>query len=1164
MAILNALPSIFEAPKDNLLYVGKYDPLLVTLSIAIAILASYAALLVSRQVGQSNTKTTGYIWMLIGGLCLGLGIWSMHFVGMLAFSLPCSTSYDPFITGLSTIPGILASVLAIRLISRTDRPSLSRLLVGGVLIGSGIGTMHYTGMAALRLNGLIRYDITLFLLSIFVAVLLAMLALWLQFGNRRYGTGRCSWLSALVLGLAVSGMHYTAMTAAYFVRGDEAVASAQGMSSTFLAAIVLSITSLIVVATIASTLISKLKLKAHGRFYRRVGLLIAGWIAISWFGASYYYEAISAKFYQREAALASQQAEIIASSIDENLAALKSVPRILAREQEVHQAMLSPGTLSPGRTATIAAKKRAWSSNRILRQLDDVLATTASGFDADVVWVMNASGDCIASSNHDQPESFVGTNYADRQYFKQAAAGKAGSQYAVGRTSNIPGLYFSFPVLERGRVLGVVAVKRNITRLSPWMRKIDAFLVDADGVVVLSSNRWIEFHALPGAPALRLSQEQIRRQYKLDIIPTIDMSPWKQAQYLDAWLIHGNAHPATLNSAAISENVLKLYVSRPLDELERYAAERYWLFLLIFAAGSMLIVAASAVALYLRESQKAEANLRIAATAFDSQEGMMITDGNTVILKVNKAFTEITGYTTEDVIGRTPRLLRSGLHDPDFYAAMWASIHSSGYWKGEIWNRRKNGEIYPELLTITAVKTPEGEIANYVGTLIDITKSKRAEEEIRKLAFYDPLTDLPNRRLLIDRLQQSQIASARSHRHGALLFIDLDNFKTLNDTMGHDVGDLLLKQVAERLKSSVRDGDTVARLGGDEFVVLLEDLSENLPDAAAQAEAVGEKIMAILNNSYRLEAHEFRSTPSIGVTLFAGRDSDIEELMKQADIAMYQSKKAGRNTLRFFDPAMQSLVSAHVELEAALLKAVSVPGQLVLYYQPQVAVSGKVIGAEALVRWNHPERGWISPGEFIPIAEESGLILPLGHWVLAAACQQLAKWANTPETSALTLAVNISAKQFSLPTFPEEVLALVKHAGIDPSRLKLEITEGMLLSNIEDIITKMRRLKDKGISFAMDDFGTGYSSLRYLKHLPLDQLKIDQSFVRDLVEDSNDRAIVNTVIVMAYSLGMDVIAEGVETEAQREILMKNGCSRFQGYLFGKPVPVESFNHALPH
>jgi diguanylate cyclase (GGDEF)-like protein/PAS domain S-box-containing protein len=444
-----------------------------------------------------------------------------------------------------------------------------------------------------------------------------------------------------------------------------------------------------------------------------------------------------------------------------------------------------------------------------------------------------------------------------------------------------------------------------------------------------------------------------------------------------------------------------------------------------------------------------------------------------------------------------------------------------------------------------------------IGAIQDITERKTAADKIEQLAFFDLLTDLPNRRLLLDRLHQAMAASARSEKCGALLFIDLDNFKTLNDTLGHDIGDLLLQQVARRLVTCVRERDTVARLGGDEFVVMLEDLSENMPEAATQTEIVGEKILAVLNETYDLGIYKHHSTPSIGVTLFVNHQETIDELLKRADLAMYQAKAAGRNTLRFFDPDMQASVTARAAMEVDLRKAI-VEKQFLLHYQAQVNSSGRVIGAEALVRWQHPERGLVSPADFIPMAEESGLILPLGHWVLESACGQLAAWAAKPDLAHLTIAVNVSARQFSLPNFVEQVLAVVDYLGARPDRLKLELTESLLLENAEDIIAKMLALRARGVGFSMDDFGTGYSSLSYLKRLPLDQLKIDQSFVRDVLTDPNDAAIARTIVALGQSLGLAVIAEGVETEAQREFLEAHGCHAYQGYLFSRPLPVEGF------
>ncbi|MCM2288923.1 MAG: EAL domain-containing protein [Sulfuritalea sp.] len=563
------------------------------------------------------------------------------------------------------------------------------------------------------------------------------------------------------------------------------------------------------------------------------------------------------------------------------------------------------------------------------------------------------------------------------------------------------------------------------------------------------------------------------------------------------------------------------------------------------------------------ERKRAEAELQVAAITFESQEGTMITDAETVILRVNRAFTEITGYSSADAIGNTPRLLRSGHHDDAYFREMWHSLEATGSWRGEIWNRRKNGEIYPGWLSITAVKTHSGAVTHYVGSFSDITQRKAAEDEIRHLAFYDALTRLPNRRLMLDRLRQTLTTSARYGRHGALMLFDLDDFKTLNDTLGHDVGDQFLVEVASRMESCLRECDTVARLGGDEFVVILEDLDAEAL-AAMQAESVAVKIQNALNQPYLLDLSAasgelntriYHCTASIGITLFRDQSVSVDELLKRADTAMYQSKSAGRNTLRFFDPEMQAAVSARAALDTDLRSAIA-ENEFILHYQPQVDDEGRVTGAEALVRWQHPQRGLVYPLEFIQQAEASRLIMPLGRWVLEAACRQLAAWATQPDTAHLTVAVNVSGRQLHQIDFVDQVLAVLRETGADPHRLKLEVTESVLLHDIEDIVAKMTALKTEGVSFSLDDFGTGYSSLFYLKRLPLAQLKIDQSFVRDVLTDSNDAAIARTVIALGQSLGLAVIAEGVETEAQREFLAGHGCRNYQGNLFGRPGPAK--------
>lgn len=2062
---------VISPPESSVLYAGNYDFVLVSLSIGIAIFASYAALLVSQHVATTTIVTVRRMWIACGGLCLGVGIWAMHFVGMLAFSLPCSTSYDATVTFLSVIPGILASTLAIRIISRREL-SHAQLALGGLLLGAGIGAMHYAGMAAMRLNGLIRYDITLFLLSVFVAIALATLALWIKFRLRKAMIA-----SAVMMGLAVSGMHYTAMAAAYFIRDDGATLVASGVSPTFLATIVLVITSLIVCMTIVAIYFSKVESLLAKQPYKLIGLLLLGWVSIAWLSADYYYGHRGDNLYQRESQLAKLQVEIIASHIGDDVALLKGISLVASRDDDTYRALRRFGANVAPSSLAYEKRKQRWTRDGGLGELNDTLHIATSNLGADNIFVINAAGDCIAAGNADKPGSPVGTNFADRLYFPQVQSGHPGHQYAVGRTTNIPGLYYAAPVFEKGRFIGAVVVKRDITHFSNLISQDNAFIADANGVIILTPDKRLELSVLPDASIGKLSAEKVLQQYKRSVLVPLEITSWGNTRFPSVVFLGNSNSPVILASKNMPEDAVTIYVSRPVDELVHLDTEKSWLFILISSVGSMLIIAVSTVMVYLREkrtqrellrkseeqtrllldsaaegiygvdiqgnctfvnaaflrilgyqdadeilgkhihelihyaradgsrypaeecrmyqafrcnekiqvgdevfwrrdgsafpveywsypivrdgqvagavatffditerkqaeqelremgehtqsllrlsrkleysktyadvlnaahdevkstlgyqhlwvylftedkkyakvliaggpasdpiltgegiatlsiegdrfleelaeareivvvedartdertnkeivaqlgnrtivnvpifmfdhhlglvgtgtfgdegmrvptqserefltamashlavtldrihliaeSKQAEAQLknseerhrqiiqtsmdgfwvtdtrghildvndaycqmigytreellnmhisdvdaqesteetarhireimaqgharfetrhrckagqllevavsvvlqqdnasghffvfvrdithrmqaqralqqqlmyakainhiseillngedlalileettrivgmtlcadrsliydisfkqqliiglsewlnpqhpdisitkgtyplsvfsggasavrdtktwfashddainpnliadgsgeilhhqmkiksllwypfafgqdgfyllvlnqvcekkewtqaeidfldsvsyivnvelekirlfnerkqmeainlrrldelsalyqlsnavgnaqsldetyeaakdsilsalkadrasilffdaegvmrfqswhglsdvyrklteghspwtqdvvnpepiliddieldtdwahfrpvaaaegirsfgfiplvqkgrllgkfmiyynsphhfveseirlaktiafhiafaiarkqaeaaiskasqrlqialegsqisvweldtstnevwldaswakylgnppaeshiaftklldmvhpedrksiidssvqclkgeidryvvehrvmsangkwfwilsrgqvterdstgralrvsgtntnitdrkldeqelRIAATAFESQEGMLITDAGGVIMRVNKAFSDITGYPPEEVIGKNPSIFKSGRQDAHFYAAMWARINNAGVWGGEIWNQRKNGEIYPEYLTITSVRDSSGIITNYVATFSDITERKSAEDEIKSLAFYDPLTRLPNRRLLLDRLHQALASGARNGREGALLFIDLDNFKILNDTLGHDIGDLLLQQVAKRLESCVREGDTVARLGGDEFVVMLEDLSEHVAEAAAQTKAVGEKIITMLNQPYQLATHTSRSTPSIGATLFAHHES-MDELFKQADIAMYQAKKAGRNTLRFFDSVMQDAINTRAMLEEELHTALE-NQQFQLHYQIQVDSALRIIGVEALLRWAHPVRGMIPPSAFIPLAEETDLILPIGEWVLHTACAQIKRWSDSPVTRHLRIAVNVSSVQFAQDGFVAQVQRALVESGIDPACLKLELTESMMLNNVDDTIVKMHQIREFGVGFSMDDFGTGFSSLSYLKKLPLDQLKIDQSFVHDLVLDHNDNAIVEAIITMGEAFGLSIIAEGVETETQRALLSQNGCNTFQGYLFGKPMPINQLDALL--
>ncbi|MGR8934470.1 MAG: two-component system response regulator [Gammaproteobacteria bacterium] len=545
-----------------------------------------------------------------------------------------------------------------------------------------------------------------------------------------------------------------------------------------------------------------------------------------------------------------------------------------------------------------------------------------------------------------------------------------------------------------------------------------------------------------------------------------------------------------------------------------------------------------------------EEQLRIAAVAFEAHSGIMVTDAATVILQVNKSFTELTGYSAAEAVGKTPAILRSDRHNAAFYRNIYEALAHEGRWEGRIWNRRKDGNVFLEWLAISVVRDPLGSVTHYVGTFSDVIEPREAERKIVALALYDPLTSLPNRRLLYDRLQQAQTVGSRSGSFGALLFMDLDHFKKLNETRGHGTGDRLLVEMAIRLRSLLRGSDTAARLGGDEFVLLLENLGPQQA-AACVAESVAEKLRAAVKQPVALNGDICRMTSSVGIKLFCGQEEDLETLFKHADLALYRAKDAGRDRICFYDQAMQTAVDQRVALETGLHRALE-QGEMLLLYQPQIAATGRPVGAEALVRWQPQGQGMISPADFIPVAEETGLIIPIGNWVLETACRQLAIWALDPATRGLHVSVNISAPQFHQPDFVVQVRTVLQESGADPSCLKLELTESLLLNSVDIVVDRMKELKELGVKFSIDDFGTGYSSLSYLKRLPLDQLKIDQSFVRDIPADYDACVIAQAIVALGQSLRLEVIAEGVETETQRDFLASHGCHAYQGYFFARP------------
>ncbi|MFT5756994.1 MAG: diguanylate cyclase (GGDEF)-like protein/PAS domain S-box-containing protein [Alteromonadaceae bacterium] len=556
-----------------------------------------------------------------------------------------------------------------------------------------------------------------------------------------------------------------------------------------------------------------------------------------------------------------------------------------------------------------------------------------------------------------------------------------------------------------------------------------------------------------------------------------------------------------------------------------------------------------------------EEQLRLAAVTFDTDSGIFITDNTGIILKVNKAFSDITGFEAQAVIGQSPQLFKSDRHDDAFFKVMWNDLQKHGRWRGEIWNKNASGDEYPEWLTITAVKGSLGETTHYVAIFTDISEMKAAEDKIKYQAHYDSVTSLPNRVLLSYHLRQAIVQARKFHHCGALLLLDLDEFKVINDSLGHEFGDRLLMQMGTLINSLVSKGDIVARLGGDEFAVLLPDLGGDIGCCLLEAEILAQSLCESIAKVKEIDGVQVHLTASIGLTLFSKKRLSDSDLLKQADTAMYKAKQAGKNSFTRFTEDMQEEANKRLSIQGELKLAIE-RNQLELYFQPQFNNQKKLSGVEALVRWNHPEDGQISPNDFIPIAEKSGLIIPLGRWVLHNACEIYASWRQTLNIELPRMSVNVSSQQFQQSSFVEMVTNCLATNNLSAEHLELEITEEVLIGNIEETIIKIEQLKKIGISFAIDDFGTGYSSLSYLKKLPINLLKIDRSFITDVLQNKDDEAIVETIIAMTKHMNLHVIAEGVENKDQYEWLKAHGCDYYQGFYFSRPLSKQDFEQKI--
>jgi len=1115
---------------------GSYNSWLVALSVVIACFASYIALSLAQHDGALSGLNRR-LQLSGAALALGSGIWAMHFCGILAWHLPIQLRYSVPITMASWGVAVLASAFSLSVASSRSYNDETQnnigLLLCGLVMGAGIALTHYSGMAAIMVTPAIRYDTPQVLLSLLIAVAGSCIACWYFFHLHQRQSSARKCFAALLLGAAISGMHYTGMVAAQLPLNAMSLSTSLSVSSATMVPL-LGASGLLLLALALGSIFSNTRFSAW-----QLMLLLGGaeWVNmitlnhIGWISHHY----------------------TLSSFLDTAMLVLFMTPvfwrlqqdsRELVREKERSQIIL---TSIGDAVIVVNNKDEIEFLNPLAEEMVGWRLSEAKGLPlANVFHLIN--------SNTGEPVEDPTPRVLRDGFVADVTRGtllvrKDGREYAIEDSAA--------PILNEHReVSGVVMVFRDIGNLLLQEEKLRA-----------SDERW-QFALEGNNDAVWDWNIQTGRMF---------FSPAYHRMYgFEQGELVGNRlesieklHPDDVHHAlGTVNNYLEGKAPVYATEYRMRCKDGSWKWVLSRGKlierdkqGNPLRMIGTHTDISVYKAQQSE--LRLADAVFEQNaESIMITNAaDNTITRVNPAFTRITGYSAEEAIGKNPRFLHSDRHDEEFFHAMRGTLRKHGQWRGEIWNKRKNGEIYPEELTISAVKNPQGEVQYYVGISTDISKDKEAESRIHDLAYYDTLTGLPNRLLLDDRLKVALANAARNDMHVALLFLDLDHFKEVNDTLGHTAGDQLLVNTAERILACVREGDTVARQGGDEFVLLLPDL-DNTGDAIYAASTVAEKIRDVLNQPFNLNGFEASVTPSMGIAIFPSDAENMENLIRNADTAMYHAKNSGRNNFQFYASDMSSGALSRLSVDNALRHAIE-RDELSLYYQPQVDKNGRLLSVEALLRWDNPTLGSVSPMEFIPLAEENGQILPIGQWVLETACAQKKAWrlAGLGPTI-LRIAVNISQRQFAQNGFVENLMQTLDKYDVSSSEIELEMTEGILMHNTSDTLKKLDELKVLGFKISVDDFGTGYSSLAYIKHFPIDVLKIDQSFVRDIGSDSDDMAISRAIISMAKNLNLTVIAEGVETIEQLDFLHKNGCDAYQGFHFNPALPADAITTLL--
>lgn len=1101
MLLADAIQFLSSTPDTSLLYQTSYNPGLIIASIFIAILGSYAALKAASHVLDADRSLLKMAWISVGAIAMGSGIWAMHFVGMLSLNLPCQVSYAPTLTLLSMVPSVLASGVALNIIGNRVLGEWS-LWIGSVLLGAGIGIMHYSGMAAMRLEGFVRYDPTLFVLSLLVAVFLAYFALRVRVQPRR---GH-DLLGATIMGGAVSGMHYTAMRASYFLRGDVSSVSASTFDSTYLAMAIIIVASLVTLLAIVAAIAYRNLGIARREERWRMALEGAGEGVWDWNLAT------------NKVRYSRSWKEMLGYADNEIGDGFEEWEKRV-HPDDIAQAKADIEDYLGGRKPVFINENRMQCKDGSWR------------------WILTR-GSVMSRDSNGKALRMVGT-HADISDRKRAERREHSRNELLEMLSKGAAL----PELLKAAVLSVETYNPNML--------CSILLLDKEGKHLFTAAA----PSLPDAYNDAISGESIGMNVgscgtaaftgQRVIVEDIQTHPyWADYKVLaaTAGLRSCWSEPVRSTSGKIL-GTFAIYqhgVSSPnADDFQ-----------LIEQTARLIGVAI--------DQSNANAELQLASLVYqNSGEAMMVTDASGIIIGINPAFTNLTGYTLNDIIGKDQSILNSSRHDEVFYQNIREAINTAGHWQGEVWNLRKNGETFAELLTVNTIFNEDGSPHRRVALFSDITERKKSEELIWHQANFDALTSLPNRRMFQDRLDQE---IKKSHRGGlpcALLFLDIDHFKEVNDVLGHDVGDMLLKEASHRLSSSVRGSDTIARLGGDEFTVILSELED-----FDNVERVACEILRKLAEPFDIGTQMVYSSISIGITFYPQDATDVETLIKNADQAMYAAKSQGRNRHVYFTASMQETVQARMRMTNNLRNAIA--GQeFRVFYQPIINLMTGTIGkAEALIRWQHPSLGCINPAEFIPIAEDTSLIIEIGDWVFRQAAAQAEAW-RARFNKEFQISVNKSPVQLRNETGVHIRWAqYLKQHNLSGQSIVVEITEGLLLDANATVSNKLLEYRDAGLQVAIDDFGTGYSSLSYLKKFDIDYIKIDQSFVANLSPGSSDMVLCEAMIVMAHKLGMKVVAEGIETSEQLTLLTDAGCDYGQGFLFSKPIPADEFEQLL--